>query len=236
MPTSIVDPVLLSALLFAAGRFVPIPIVDDLVREQIVLWMLRRVTERAGAPIPRSHLAPLATPQDGCLGCLMSAALLPVRLILFPIRLFVSVVMGARNLTRDVTEVVLLARITERGVREGWLDAGKSQDVQRAECLVLRRAFDRSLRGETNRVLGTAVRAALGPLASLVVSGVGALRRFRRAGGESPPELEPSSPIAESASALERALAQPQVKAELERLEARFDQMLAEERAKAVTR
>jgi hypothetical protein len=230
-----IDPVLLSALLYAAGRFVPIPILDDLVREQIALWMLRRVTERAGSPIPRSHLVPLASPQDGCLGCLLSAALLPVRLILFPIRMFVSVVLGARNLTRDVTEIVLLSRVAERGVKEGWLDPGKTEAAQRAECLVLRRALDRSLRGESNRVLSTAVRAALGPLGRLVYAGVGALRRFRRAGGEAQPEVEASSPIAESAGALERALAQPAVKAELGRLEGRFDTLLAEERAKSVS-
>jgi hypothetical protein len=77
-----------------------------------------------------------------------------------------------------------------------------------------------------------ALRAALGPLGRVAMAGVAALRRFRRAGGESAPEIEPSSPIASSATALERALSQPDVKAVLERLEVRFDTMLADERAR----
>lgn len=233
--TSPIDPVLLTALLFSAGRFVPVPIVDDLVREQVTMWMLRRLCDRAGTPIPRSHLAPLATPQDGCFGCLGSALLVPVRLVLFPIRMFVSIVLGARNLTRDVTEIVLLSRLTERGLREGWLDPGKSEQAQRAECVVLRRALDRSLRGKNLEVMTAALRAALGPLARIAVAGVRALRSFRRAGGDAAPEIPGGSPILESASALERALAQPDVKAVLDRLETQLQAMLAEERARLVS-
>lgn len=229
------DPILLSALLFSAGRFVPLPIVDDLVREQVSMWMLRRLCERAGAPVPRRHLGPLASRQDGCAGCLGSALLVPVRLILFPIRLLVSVVLGARNLTRDVTEIVLLSRVTERALREGWIDPGKSEDAQRTECLILRRALDRALRGTHLTVMTAALRAALGPLGRIAIAGVGALRRFRRAGGEAAPEVPAGSPIAESATALERVLALPDVKAALDHLEQRFETMLAEERAALVS-
>ena len=234
--TSPIDPVLLCALLFSAGRFVPVPIVDDLVREQVTMWMLRRLCDRAGTPIPRSHLGPLATPQDGCAGCLRSALLFPVRLILFPIRLFVSIVLGARNLTRDVTEIVLLSRVTERALRERWVDPGKSEDAQRAECMTLRRALDRALRGTNLKVLTAALRAALGPLGRIAVAGVRALRTFRRAGGDAAPEIAAGSPIAQSATALERALAQPDVKAVLDHLEGRFDALLVEERATAAAR
>lgn len=223
---------LLYALLFAAGRFVPIPFVDDLLREQVALYMVQKAVLSKGKSIPRSHLVPLASPAGGCLsGCLGLALKIPLTLLLFPIRKILAWVLGVRHFTRDVVEIVVLGRLVERAIDRGELDGAKSEAAQRAECLLLRQALDAALAGTDLSILGATLRAALGPLRGVMLAGLSALRVMRRSGAEAPPA--PDATLSEGTSRLERAFDRPEVRKLIEEIEQRLDGHLSRLRAES---
>jgi len=227
-PTPIADkPRLVFALLYAAGRFVPVPLVDDLVREEIALRAVVGATEAAGRAVPRRHLTPLAAPASGCLrGCLGFVPRLLLAIVLFPVRKLVNLLLFFRHFCRDVIEIVVLGRLVERALARGEIDPGLDDATQRAQATVLRAALDRALDRTDLTILGAAFRAALGPLRGVMLAGVSALRVVHR-GAEGAPAPS-SGPITETSSRLERAFDQPEVRALVEGLDAKIDAALAE--------
>lgn len=220
---------LLYALLYSAGRFVPVPLVDDLLREEVALRMVVQATEAAGQPVPRSHLSPLAAPATGCLrGCLGLVPKLLLSIVLFPIKKIANVILGVRHFTRDVTEIVLLGRLVDRALARGDVDPKKSEEAQRVDALQLRMALDRALSNTDLDILGTTLRAAFGPIRGVMLSGVSALRVLWR-GSETAP-TPTSAPLTESTSRLERAFDRPEVRALIEGFDAKIDAALAEVR------
>lgn len=227
---------LLWALLFAAGRFVPVPFVDDLMREQVALEVVRRsvaarhASKGKGGNVPRSHLAPLAAPASGCLGgCLGLLIKIPLTLLLFPIRKLLAWVLGVRGFTRDIVEIVVLGRLVDRAVERGEIDGAKSEEAQRVECLLQRRALDEALANTDMAILSATLRAALGPLRKVMVHALSVLRVMRREGSEATPA--PDATLNESASRLERAFDRPEVRALIADIELRLEANLARLRA-----
>ena len=103
-PTELRDRIL-AGILYAAARFVPVPLLDDLLREQIQRWMVRRILP---ATLSRDGTRPLYADQSGCLGgALRAIAWIPIKLLLFPVRKVLSVVLGVRWVSRDIAEMLL---------------------------------------------------------------------------------------------------------------------------------
>lgn len=220
---------LLYALLYSAGRFVPVPLVDDLVRDEVALRMVVQATEAAGKPVPRSHLAPLAAPATGCLrGCLGLVPKLLLSIVLFPIKKIANVILGVRNLSRDVTEIVLLGRLVDRALARGEVDPTLTEEAQRAAALELRMALDRALQSSDRDILGATLRAALGPMRGIMLAGVSALRVLWRGSDTAPTPT--SAPLSEGTSRLERAFDQPEVRTLIEGFDAKIDAALVEVR------
>lgn len=217
---------LFHALLFAAGRFVPLPLLDDIVREQVALYAVTKAVEGNGKSVPRAHLVPLASPSDGCFsGCLGMALLLPLKIILFPIRKVLAIVFAARGLTRDIVEIVLLCRLVDRAIERGEIDGARSSESQRAESLLLRQALDAALKGTNLEILSATLRAVLGPLRGVMLAGLSALRIMRRQGEGAAPASDEA--LSEGTSRLERAFDRPEVRALIESLDAKVDTELA---------
>lgn len=217
---------LFHALLFAAGRFVPVPLLDDIVREQVALYAVTKAVEGHARSVPRAHLAPLAAPADGCFaGCLGTILMLPIKLILFPIRKVLSVFFAVRNVSRDIVEIVLLTRLVDRAIERGEIDAARSAEAQRAESLLLRQALDAALKGTNVEILSATLRAVLGPIRGIILSGLAVLRTMRRQGQDAPPPTDPT--LLESTSRLERAFDRPEVRALIESLDQKVDTELA---------
>jgi hypothetical protein len=230
------QPRLLLALLYAAGRFVPIPFVDDLVREQVALYAVAKAVEARGATVPRAHLVPLGSPAIGCLGgCLGLAVRIPLMLILFPIRKITNVIFGVRNVTRDVVEIVLLCRLVDRAVARGEIAGARGLDDQRREALLLRQALDAALESTDLTILSTTLRAVLGPFRGVMLHALGALRVRRRTGPDAAPPASDAT-LSESTSRLERAFDRPEVRALIEKLDADVDTHLSRLRAAAAAR
>jgi hypothetical protein len=223
---------LLYALLFSAGRFVPVPFVDDLLREQVALYMVQKAVLSKGKSIPRSHLVPLASPAGGaCRGAWGSRSRSLSRSFSFPFGRSSRGCWGVRHFTRDVVEIVVLGRLVERAIDRGELDGAKSEATQRAECLVLRQALDAALAGTDLSILGATLRAALGPLRGVMLAGLSALRVMRRSGAEAPPA--PDATLSGGTSRLERAFDRPEVRKLIEEIEQRLDGHLSRLRAES---
>lgn len=214
-------PRVFAALLYAAGRFVPVPLVDDLVRARVAMWVVSRV----GATLHRSAIAALGDDGSafwsGCLGMLLK---LPLKLLLFPIRKVMALVFGVRNLVRDVLEVLLLARVVEHALGDGTLNADAPEEAQKTAALRLRGAFNRAFAGTDLSVLRAALTALRVPLWQVVSTALPRLRALRR--GAAPAQalaLESGDDTLRSESdRIARALETPEVQAALQAFDTRF--------------
>ncbi len=217
----------LFAATYAAVRYVPVPLLDDYLRERIALSVLRRSAASRGHVLEKAALAPLASSSEGCLGCLTSLLWVPIKLILFPIRTLLAVVLGVRWASRDLLEILALGRTLDRVLDDGRFPAS-NVDVQATFAREARRAFDRAMKGLDTQAVTGVLAVALGPLGKLVPA---AMRVMRRATREQAPDGAPG--IEAPASRIVAALDEPRVRALLVTIDQRFDQALLEIRAES---
>jgi hypothetical protein len=215
----------LFAITYAVARYVPIPLVDDWLRDRIALTVLRRSAAARGHVLEKAALTPLASSSSGCLGCLLSVLWIPIKLILFPIRTILALVRGVRWASRDLLEILALGRTLDRLIDDGRFPIASSVDTQAVFAREARQAFDRAMKGLDTQAVTGVLTLALGPLRKLVPA---ALRVMGRASREEAPS---SAAVDAPASRIVAALEEPQVQALLATIDARFDQALLEIRA-----
>ena len=93
----------LSALLYSACRFVPLPFADEIFRNAVSRLIVSQALDRHGRSFSSKAVAPLYAEQVGCLGgCLTALPKLLAKLILFPIRKLLAWIGAARGITRDL--------------------------------------------------------------------------------------------------------------------------------------
>jgi hypothetical protein len=215
----------LFAITYAMARYVPVPFVDDLLRERIARTVLRRSLAMRGHVLDDAAFSPMASSSEGCLGCLLAGLWMPIKLILFPIRTLLSVVLGVRWASRDLLEVLALGRTFDRVLADGRFPIASSTEVQATFAREARRAFDRAMKGIDTQAVTGVLTLALGPLRKLVPAALRVMRRASR-------DEAPASPAVDApASRIVAALEEPQVRALLETIDGRFDQALLEIRA-----
>lgn len=218
----------LFATTYAVARYVPLPLVDDFLRERIALSVLRRSAAARGHVLEKPALAPLTSSSAGCLGCLMTALWVPIKIILFPIRTLLSLVLGVRWASRDLLEILALGRTFDRVLEDGRFPIASSVEVQAVFAREARRAFDRAMKGIDTQAVTGVLTSALGPLRKLVPA---ALRVMGRASREESPGG--SAGVDAPASRIVAALEEPHVRALLETIDQRFDAALLEVRAES---
>jgi hypothetical protein len=217
----------LFAVTYAVARYVPVPLVDDFLRERIALSVLRRSAAARGHVLEKAALAPLSSSASGCLGCLLSILWLPIKLILYPIRALLSLVLGVRWASRDLFEILALGRTFDRLIADGRFPIASSVEVQATFAREARQAFDRAMKGLDTQAVTGVLSVALGPLRKLVPA---ALRLIGHASSEETP-----TGVEAPASRIVATLDDPRVRALLETIDQRFDQALLEIRAQART-
>lgn len=220
-----------AALLYAAARFAPLPLLDDILRAQVATWMVARAVAARSPSIPRSHVAPLGEDSRGLLhGCLGALLRLPLAIVLFPIRKIAAVVFGVRNFARDVLEVVLLGRVVDRALADGTLRPDRAEAEQRAVALRLRGAFDRAFVGTDLSALRAALVAAKVPLREVVPAAMRWMRAARRGGAEVPAAALGDGTLGAESERVAGALHAPEVQAALRAFDDRMAAELGEGR------
>jgi hypothetical protein len=222
---------LVCGLLASAARLVPVPFLDDLLREKALHLMVSRTIKAHGRTYRSSSVAPLYGDERGCLhGCLMFLVLLPIKLILYPFRKILTYVLAAKHLAADLSEAILLGRVLDRSLEDGRLANGSDPAALRAEAEKIRAAFANALAGTDLKLLRGVVTTALRSVSGLPRAAFHAVRKLRKRDVEADPteglSSEDRAKVEAGARKVESALETPEVRAYLERFDERFAENL----------
>jgi hypothetical protein len=211
----------------AAARFVPVPLVDDVIRRRAAQVAVLRTLRVHGRTHPAELYEalwdePEGTPR-GLRGRLRGV---PRRLLLFPVRKYAAVFGAVRGVPNDVARVVLLARSVERRLERGELaDPDRAQDDARA----LRAAVDAAIEGMDLRLLTAALADGLSRSRGLTTDAVAFVRR-RLSSDDAEAPVPADGALAEGAAQVTEVLRRPEITALLERFDAQVDERLAHRR------
>lgn len=212
------------ALTFALARYVPVPFLDDFVRERIARVVVSRAAAARSKGLEPDEVARLAAPSDGCLGCLGALLWAPLRLLFFPI----AVLLGLRHLSRDLVEVLALGRTIERVLADDRYPLASPAEARLAYARDVRIAFDGARRGLDIHTVGSLLSLSLGPLRKVLPAAMRSSRRLWHGelGAEEPAVQAPASRLA-------AALEDPRMKELLAKIDQRFDELLLAQRARS---
>jgi hypothetical protein len=210
-----------AGIVSAAGRFVPVPFVDDMVRTQCRKFVIKRTLAAHG----RSELYPeLESLYDeggkgfvaGALGTTARAAR---KLLLFPVRKVVAIATSARGVPLEIMRVVLIGRTLDRRLRAGNFAA--------ADAPRLRAAFEKAFAGMDLRVVRAAMKDALAGVSGLKSA---AIKSARQVAGhpEDPEAVNQAEPTVQAgATEVQQALDHPEMLELFAEFDRRVDEALA---------
>jgi hypothetical protein len=208
----------------AAARFVPVPLLDDVIRQRATQFAVMRTLRAHDQDVPSEALEPLWGEVDGRSSGLLGRARKVSRdVLLLPVRTYVKVFGAVRGVPTDVARVVLLGRSVERRLGRGELS-----QVDRAtqEARALRRAVEQAMDGLDLRLLTAGLGDGLSQTKGLSAAAVAfARRRFTKAQPET--DLAPDGPLAESAGRVTEVLRRPEIAQLLDRFDTEVDLALS---------
>lgn len=222
---------LVCGLLASAARFVPVPFLDDLLRQKALQLMVSHTLSVHGRSYSSGAVGPLYGDEEGCLhGCLMFLLLLPLKLVVYPFRKLFGWIMTAKNLARDLSEAVLLGRALDRVLDAGRLPEGASKRALHDEARRIRLAFSNATAGTDMRLLRGVLTTALRSVSGLPRAALRALRGIRRVPEDADPTAglssEDKAKVEKGAARVMSALETPEMRAFLERFDRTFDENL----------
>ncbi|HEU0100992.1 MAG TPA: hypothetical protein VFR07_01570 [Mycobacteriales bacterium] len=200
----------------AAARFVPVPLLDDVIRRraaQVAVVRTLRAHGRTGSAEPLEAL--WGEPEGRRKGVVRKVSR---KLLLFPVRKYVAVFGAVRGVPNDVMRVVLLGRAVDRRLQRGEL-----ADPEQARAL--RRAIDTAIAGLDLRLLTAGLADGLSHSRGLSTAAVAYARRRFGKNGEA--DLEVDGAVAEGAERVTEVLRRPEVAQLLEQYDAAVDRALA---------
>lgn len=212
----------------AAARFVPVPLVDDVVRRRAAQVAVVRTLRAHGRDLPAERVEALWDEPDtrrrGLRGLLRQA---PGKVLLFPVRKYTALFGAVRGVPDDVARVVLLARSVDRLLERGAL---ASADRAPDEAQALRRAVDEAIEGLDLQLLTAGLADGLSGTRGLTAAAVTLVRR-RLAGEDADDDPVPvDGAVAEGAARVDAVLRRPEMTALLERFDTAVDTVLARSR------
>jgi hypothetical protein len=245
------------AIAAGASRFIPVPLLDDAVKQRSTRIAVLVTVRDAGRTLPADAVAPLWDGVENWMdGVRKYARAVPRKVVLFPVRKYVELFGAVRGVPQDVMQVMLLARTTHRCLERGLLPdpdpaapagfslggrlaaragrkAGK-ESVQ-AESARIRRAFDTAVAGMDLSLLAGALADALSQGKGLSAAAVAyASRAFTRPVEPGEDDAvgrvtvpRPGAAVEEGAERVERVWSSPEVARLLREFDARFDAALA---------
>lgn len=216
-------------LVTAAARFVPVPVLDDVIRERAARIAVSRTLTAHGRRWSPDLVEPLFDPDErGPRRRLARLTALPRKIALFPVRKYVALVGSVRGGPADVLGVVLLGRAVHRSLAAGRF-AGEDPDRLREEARAVRRAYEEARKGVDLRLVGGALSAGLSGVKELTGAAIALARRVVRR-GDATTEGDVPAPVREGAGRVADVLDRPEIAAQLARFDARFDERLARSR------
>jgi hypothetical protein len=208
-----------------ASRFIPVPFLDDVVKERATRLAVHRTLRAHGRTYDDKAVEELYEGVDTRRAAFARGARTVARkILLFPVRKYVAIFGSVRGVPNDVMRVVLLGRTVHRAIELGRLD-GDGMPLQ-ADAVAVRRAYDDAIANQDLRLLRGAVADGLSHGRSLTRAAV-AYAREQFGKDDAKPGLKPGGEVEKGAREVEAALRRPDVVEELEKFDARVDAMLA---------
>ena len=210
-----------AGIVSASSRFIPVPFVDDVVRDQCRRYVVSRTLAAHETDLTTKDLKPFYDGGGGCLGgCFGMILKAPLKLLLFPVRKFVAIVTSVRGVPLEVTRTVLLGRTLDRYLNEQKIVATPEHLTK------MRKAFE----GSFKRMDLHIVRAAIGDALS-GVSGwkSGAKESAKAVAGPKDAEedgLETTEDVEAGANKVEEVLQQPEMLSLFAEFDQRFDEAI----------
>jgi hypothetical protein len=211
-----------AGIVSAAARFLPVPFVDDVVRNQCRRFVVSRTLAAHGRSESLDQLAPYyVAAGDGCLaGCLTSTVRATTKLVLFPVRKIVALVTSARGVPLEILRVVLLGRTLDRQLQKGEIDA--------ARAARLRVAFEQAFARLDLRVVRALTNDALSSVSGWRKAAVDSARRVLGS-PDDPDVVQKAEPTVEAGAAeIQQALDRPEMLELFAEFDRRVDEALAE--------
>jgi hypothetical protein len=210
----------------AAARFVPVPMLDDVVRERAAQIAVSRTLRAHGRDYPSELLEPLWGEHGGPgTGMRRRLKALSMRVLLFPVRKYAAIFGAVRGVPNDVMRVLLLARTVDRRLAVGELsdpEPGRLTDQARS----IRHAVDEAIRDMDLRLLTAALADGLSQGRELTSAAVSSARRWlSRSATE--PNPKPGGAVGESAQRVTEVLRRPEIARLLDDFDARVNATLA---------
>jgi hypothetical protein len=205
----------------AAARFVPVPLVDDVIRRRAAQVAVVRTLRAHGRTYPSDRVAALW--DDGRTGLGSRLRSVPGRLLLFPVRKYTAVFGAVRGVPNDVARVVLLARSVDRRLERGALS---SPERLADEATALRQAVDEAIDGMDLRLLTAALADGLSSSRGLTTSAVAFVRQ-RVATPDPDADLPADGALAEGAAHVTEVLRRPEIATLLDGFDAEVAARLA---------
>lgn len=205
----------------AAARFLPVPVLDDVVRRRAAQLAVVRTLRAHDRGYPSVLVEPLW--DDGTrTGLRGHLGRLPRRLLLFPVRKYTAVFGAVRGVPDDVARVILLARSLDRRLQRGGLT---DPDLVPEQARALRRAVDEALEGMDLRLLTAALADGLSRSRGLTAAAVAFVRR-RLDDDERGADVPADGALADSAAQVTQVLRRPEIASLLDRFDAQVDERL----------
>lgn len=208
----------------AAARFVPVPLLDDVVRQQATRLAVLRTLRAHDRDAAADQVRPLWGEREEQSSRLRRRLRsLSTRLLLFPVRKYAAVFGAVRGVPTDLLRVVLLARTVDRALERGRLADGPALE---GEARALRRAADETIDGMDLRLLTSALADGLSQTRGLTSAALAlARRRFTQPGADV--GLTPEARVAEGAERVTQVLRRPEITQLLDRFDAEVDVRVA---------
>jgi hypothetical protein len=208
----------------AAARFVPVPMLDDVVRERAARVAVGRTLRAHGRDYPSELLEPLWGEQGRGTGMRRRLKALSMRVLLFPVRKYAAIFGAVRGVPNDVMRVLLLARTVDRRLALGELtdpDPDRLADQARS----IRHAVDEAIRDMDLRLLTAALADGLSQGRELSSAAVSAARRWLSR-SDPEPSLQPDGAVDEGAQRVTEILRRPEITRLLDHFDARVNAAL----------
>ncbi len=208
----------IAGIVSAAARFIPVPFVDDIVREQCARYVVTRTLIHHGADIESGTLNPLYSNGSGCVGgCLGTILKAPLILLLFPIRKMIAVVTSIRGVPVEVLRLVLLGRTLDRYLQSEFRTIGP------ADALTMRGAFDETFARMDFRVVRASIIDALATINGWKSAAMESAKAVAENRDGKTDDLGASDEVQNTATQIEEVLLRPEVASLFDDFDQRFD-------------
>ncbi len=211
-----------AGIVSSASRFVPIPFVDDVIREKCRWFVVSRTLAAHQQSEAIEALKPYySSSGDSLRGCLLAFIRMPLKVLLFPIRKLVALVTSIHGVPLEIMRMVLVGRTLDRVLRDGEVPPTSGQAAR------MRLAFDDTFTHMDFRVIRAAVSDSLSSVSGWKAAAIASAKQILGHEKRSDETLTTESQVDTGAERVQAVLERPETLELFAEFDRRFDAALS---------